>query len=117
MAKQRKKSTVLYVLELLKKGSSKKKPIAQTVIARAINLKGIKCDRKTIARDIDCLIEFGYDIVKVKGIGCYLNTHDFEPNEVALLIQGIKGLDNLETAEKVRLIKKVKAKLEVRDYW
>lgn len=68
-----KKTIILYVLALLQKGSSKEHPITQTVMAKYLNSKGISCDRKTIGRNIDYLIEFGYPIVKIKGGGCYLD--------------------------------------------
>lgn len=67
-----KKVTILYVLKILKECSSVEHPVSQLLITRTINLAGIPCDRKTISRDIDCLIEFGYKIVKLAGGGCYL---------------------------------------------
>lgn len=70
--RKNKKITILYVLKILKECSSEKKPISQSLITRTINLAGINCDRKTIARDIDTLAQFGYQIIKVKGIGCYM---------------------------------------------
>ena len=55
MSMQSKKLTILYVLKILKDGSNKDHPISQAMVTRTINLMGIKCDRKTIARDVDCL--------------------------------------------------------------
>lgn len=49
---------------------------------------GIPCDRKTVGRNIDYLIDFGYTIKKVKGGGCYLEKNpkfdiDFNPADDA----------------------------------
>ncbi len=57
---------------MLEKGSSKEKPITQTNITKVLNSLGISCDRKTVGRNIDYLIEFGYPIVKLNGGGCYM---------------------------------------------
>ncbi len=73
-----KKSIILYVLKMLMEGSSKEKPITQTVMAKVLNSMDISCDRKTIGRNIDYLIEFGYPIVKIKGGGCYYNHQEMD---------------------------------------
>ena len=54
-----KKTIILYVLMMLQKGSSPEHPITQTNIANVINSMGIPCDRKTVGRNIDYLIDFG----------------------------------------------------------
>lgn len=68
-----KKTIILYVLKMLQQGSSKEKPITQTNMAKVLNSMGVPCDRKTIGRNIDYLIEFGFPIVKIKGGGCYID--------------------------------------------
>ena len=68
-----KKTIILYVLKMLQQGSSKDKPITQTNMAKVLNSMGIACDRKTVGRNIDYLIDFGFLIVKLKGGGCYMD--------------------------------------------
>lgn len=68
-----KKTIILYVLKMLQEGSSKEKPITQTNMAKVLNSMDIPCDRKTIGRNIDYLIDFGYPIVKIKGGGVYMD--------------------------------------------
>lgn len=102
-----KKSTILYVLQALKRGSSKEEPVSQTTIAKMLKLRGIDCDRKTVGRDIDCLIEFGYKITKIKGGGCYLEGDFFPEDEILLLNAGASMLA-LPVDEK----KKLKDKIE-----
>ena len=67
-----KKTIILYVLEMLEKGSSKDFPITITNMTNVLNSMGIECERRTIARNVDYLIEYGKPIVKIKGGGCYL---------------------------------------------
>lgn len=81
-----KKTIILYVLMMLQKGSSPEHPITQTNIANVINSMGIPCDRKTVGRNIDYLIDFGYKIKKIKGGGCYIEKDTkFEEIDTALL--------------------------------
>jgi hypothetical protein len=108
-----KKITLLYVLKILKEGSDKEHPISQSVITRTINLLGIKCERKTISRDIDCLIKFGYNIKKNIGGGCYLENAEFSVDDVDNLLKGVNKLDNLDPNEKMVLKTKVKKLINV----
>lgn len=102
-----KKSTILYVLQALKRGSSKEMPISQITITKTLNVMGIKCDRKTVARDIDCLIEFGYKITKIKGGGCYIEG-DFLPEDEILLLNAGASMLAISADDK----KKLKDKIE-----
>ena len=56
---------------MIKKGTRKTKPGSYISIAKVLNSIGVSCDRKTVSRNVDYLIEFGEPIVKVKGVGCY----------------------------------------------
>ena len=68
-----KKTIILYVLEMLEKGSSKEKPITMLNMAKVLNSLNIPCDRRTISRNVDYLIEYGKPIVKIKGGGVYFD--------------------------------------------
>ena len=67
-----KKTIILYVLKMLEQGSSKEKPITITNMTKVLNSIGVSCDRKTVGRNVDYLIEFGYKITKLPRGGCYL---------------------------------------------
>ncbi|MBR1890408.1 MAG: hypothetical protein IJ817_01820 [Clostridia bacterium] len=106
------KSSILYVLQALKRGSSKERPISQITISKMLKLRGIECDRKTIGRDIDCLIDFGYKITKIKGGGCYLEGDYFAEKELDILVKSIQLLDlpsaaNKHMQEKLMPLKKL----------
>ena len=68
-----KKTIILYVLDMLEKGSSKERPITITSMTKVLNSMDIHCDRRTISRNVDYLIAYGKPIVKIKGGGCYFN--------------------------------------------
>ena len=110
-----KKITILFVLKILKDGSNAEHPISQAKITRMINLAGFKCDRKTISRDIDTLIKFGYDIRKNKGGGCYYNNTDFSAEEIQQILDGIHQLETMKVEDKVKLVKKVKKLININE--
>ena len=63
-----KKIIILYILKLLYKGSSWEKPITQTQMTNVLNSMGIECSKRTVARNVQALIDFGLPIFKKKGI-------------------------------------------------
>ena len=73
-----KKLIILYVYDALKYGSSEKCLLHQTKIAKQIS----QCNRKTIARNINYLREYGCEIVTIKGKGCYMKSYpNFESTD------------------------------------
>lgn len=85
-----KKGSVLYVLEILKQSSDENHPLTyEEIINKLYNLYGIEIERKTVARDVSILQDFGYDIVKRGNRGLYLGFRDFEEGEILYLIDAI----------------------------
>ncbi len=109
-----KKSTILYVLKILKECSNEEHPISQIVMAKTLQKMGIKCDRKTIARDIDCLIECGYKVVKKDNKGCYLENDSFTREEIDFLSDGISKLD-ISIDKKFELKKKIEKLININE--
>lgn len=66
-----KKTIILYVLDMLEKGSSRDNPITITNMTNVLNSMEIPCDRRTVSRNVDYLIEYGKPIIKMRGGGCY----------------------------------------------
>jgi hypothetical protein len=108
------KLRLLYIIDILSKKSDEEHPISATQIMEYLRDEyGIKCERKTISRDIDCLIKFGYNIKKNIGGGCYLENAEFSVDDVDNLLKGINKLDNLDPNEKMVLKTKVKKLINV----
>ena len=78
MERAGKKLIILYVLNILKALSSAENPVSQTAICNYLNDIRIKCDRKTVGRNIGYLIKFGYPIKSVYRKGCYLDHVEME---------------------------------------
>ena len=73
-----KRVIILYVLNILKRYSSPETPVTQSAICNFLNDVGISCDRKTVGRNIQYLIDFGYPIKRIGGKGYYLTLKDIK---------------------------------------
>lgn len=81
-----KKTIILYVLNILKLYSSSETPVTQTAICSYLNDIDICCDRKTVGRNIEYLVGFGYPIKRGKRGGYYLSREDMQGLEKRLIV-------------------------------
>lgn len=81
-----KKSSILYVLNIIKLYSSEEHPVSQSAICNFLNEINIPCDRKTVGRNIEYLQQFGYPIVKVPGKGFYIDKEALRSSKNKLVI-------------------------------
>lgn len=73
-----KKLLILHILKTIQDEATIKQPISQEKISMILKEKGVSCDRKTVGRNINFLIEYGYPIIKLKGKGCYIKNNEKE---------------------------------------
>lgn len=107
-----KRALIMYVLEVLKEHSDEQHPLSQLKILELINNTFmLKCERKAIGYNIDCLIELGFDIVKVNNKGFYLGSRDFEPSEATFLADAIFSSKVINSSYAQALATKVFANL------
>lgn len=110
MSSGNKSLLVLYVLNILREYSDENNPLTQKEIKEKLyNVYGVECDRKTIAEKIDSLIFAGIDVVKVSGGGCYLGEREFEPSEIAFLIDAVFSSKAIDSKKSKDLAKKLSA--------
>lgn len=64
--KTNKRLIILYILDLLEKGTDETHPFSVTRITNALNNMGVSCERRTVSRNIDYLIAYRKPIVKLK---------------------------------------------------
>ena len=65
-SKKNKRLIILYLLDLLEKGTSATNPFSITKITDALNKLGVECERRTVSRNVGYLIAYGKPIVKLK---------------------------------------------------
>lgn len=103
-----KKIVLLYVLEILRDYSDEEHLLTYSDIVTKLDiLYGISPNIKSIARNIDTLIEYGYDIVKVRNNGSYLATRDFNNSEVMYLVDAIFSSKSIPPKDAKELIQKI----------
>ena len=109
------KLKILYILDIMKK-SDEKHPLNTTDIKEKLKSYGISSERKSISRDLQCLEDAGYTIVKCENHndGWYMADQDFEDYELKMLVDSIAAAQFLTVDDSRRIIKKLK-KLATKD--
>lgn len=101
-----KKLSILYILEILKRETNEDHPLSHQEILQILKRDyHMELERKSVARNIQDLIDAGYDIVSEKG--CYLSSRDFEYSELRLLIDSVLFSKNIPQKQCKTLVKKV----------
>jgi len=112
-----KKLSLLLVLRVLERSSGKDKLIKQSAISKMVTLMGeelklnVSCDRKTVGRHLTILAAAGYNIVIVKGKGCYLEGNKFTKEESGYL-RSVINTSNASNETKKKLTGKLNAQEE-----
>lgn len=86
------KLKLLYIAKILHEYSDEEHPISAAFIISKLDSYGITAERKAIYDDIECLIEYGYEIIKTRTprAGYFLADRDFELPEVYLLEDAVR---------------------------
>lgn len=103
-----KKIILLYVYNILKDFTDSKHLLTYSeIISKLEIIYGIRPNIKSIARNIDTLIEYGYDIEKKNKSGCYLAKRDFDDSEVMFLVDAVYSSKSISPNNARELIKKL----------
>ncbi len=106
----------LILREILIKYSDDEHPINANEIIRILNEKyGMKCDRKTIYRDINTLIHFGFDVNKHcdERKGVYLGEREYELAEIRMLIDAVLTAKFITPKKTEKLLNKLYSELSI----
>lgn len=103
-----KKLIILYILNVLKEYSDEDHTLTHQDIIAKIDLQyGMKVERKSIASNIENLIDLGFDIIKVHQKGCYLGQREFEPSEIQFLVDAVFSSKVISRKHSIELSKKL----------
>lgn len=104
------KLKLFYIIQMLMENTDEDHVMSTQEIIAKLADNGIRAERKSIYDDMDCLMDYGYDIIQKKGrtgSGYYLASRDFELAELKLLVDAVQA-SRFMTAKKSReLIKKL----------
>lgn len=104
------KLKILYVMDYLKKHSDEEHPVSVAQLIAELAGHGISAERKSIYDDIECLREYGLDIVQTgagKNNGYYMASRDFELPELKLLVDSVQCAKFITHKKTLSLIKKI----------
>ena len=100
-----KKNLNLLILEVLKDYSDEEHALTQQRVLQLLKENyGVVCDRRSVRNNIDCLIEYGFDIDTEKGYR--LMSRTFDDAELQMLINSVVFSKFLTKAQAKQLIDK-----------
>lgn len=106
---ERQKLKLLILKDLFEQQSDEAHPLSMQYILQHLEASGIRAERKSVYHDIECLIEYGMDILlqKGRGGGYYLASRPFELPELKLLVDAVQSSKFLSEKKSLELISKL----------
>ena len=112
------KMKILYVMQYLLHYSDENHPRSIAEIIAALDGRGIAAERKSIYDDIECLREYGLDVIQTgtgKNTGYYVASRNFELPELKLLVDSVQSSKFITHKKTFELIKKIESLTSVYD--
>ena len=102
------KLKLLYIKDILETYSDEENVLNAGDIAQHLYELGIECERKSIYKDIDILIEYGLDIIKTSKpkTGWFIASREFEPAELRLLSDAVQAANFISKKKTRSLLEK-----------
>lgn len=103
------KLKLLYIAQILLERTDEEHAITTQELIDMLEQYGIRAERKSIYTDIDALIDFGMDIIKIKERpgGYCLASRQFELAELKLLVDAVQASKFITTRKSEELIRKL----------
>lgn len=108
---EKQKLKLLYIMQLLMEKTDENHMVTTQDIIKYLAANDITAERKSIYTDIDLLIEYGMDIIKIKGRnnGYYLAGRQFELAELKLLVDAVQSSKFITSKKSRELIGKLES--------
>lgn len=110
MAENNQKIKLLRIMEYLRAESSEGKPVSTSQIIGYLNSIHISCERRTLYKDMDMLIESGANVVKTelgRENAYYINEVSFSLAEVKTLIDAVQAANFVPADKTAELVEKL----------
>lgn len=100
---------LLVLYEILRQYSDEEQPISTTELLKRLQEKGFQTGRQALYHDIEVLIEYGYDIIKVKGNPnkYFLADRNFEIPELKILVDAVRAANFITPNKTAKLVDKL----------
>lgn len=108
-ARRGQKVKLLYIIKILTELTDEEHPLSANEICEKLAAYDVTAERKAIYDDIECLIDFGYDIIKTRTPknGYFLASREFELPEVFLLGDAVRTAKFISEKKTRELTKKL----------
>ena len=118
-ARRGQKVKLLYIIKILTEFTDEQHPLSAGEICEKLSGYDITAERKAIYDDINCLMDFGYDIIQTRTPknGYFLASRDFELPEVFLLCAAVrtaKFISEKKTRELTAKLDKLLSRYQVK---
>lgn len=103
------KLKILYILKILNELTDEEHPISTNDLIKELSFYDVSAERKSIYDDIETLIDFGFDIVKIsagKNL-YYMGERSLQLPELKLLVDTVQSSKFITYKKSVELIKKL----------
>lgn len=106
---EKQKLKLLYIMRILLEKTDEEHIVTTREIIDYLQLQGIFAERKSVYSDIDLLIDYGMDIIKVRErpAGYYLASRQFELAELKLLVDAVQASKFITSRKSGELIAKL----------
>lgn len=109
MPSDQNKKRLLNLLKILYQYTDELHPLRAPQLITLLNEAGVECERKAVYRDIECLNDFGLEIMQSTfPPGYYYNERIFEIPELRMLIDSVKSSEFITEKKTAELIDKLK---------
>jgi predicted DNA-binding transcriptional regulator YafY len=109
MSRSDHKLKTLYLLNILLEETDENNPLTTKDLIQKLKFYGIDSERKSIYSDIECLKDYGVDIIceKDRSNKYYVASRDFELAELKLLVDSVQASKFITHKKSENLIKKI----------
>ncbi len=109
MSNDQNKKRLLNLLKILYQYTDEFHPLRAPQLVQMLNEAGVECERKAIYRDIECLNDFGVEIMQSTfPPGYYYGERIFEMPELRMLVDSVKSSEFITEKKTAELISKLK---------
>lgn len=103
------KIRLLKVWEILRTETDEDNPMGTPILLQKLANQGIKCDRRTVYRDIQLLNDFGYEILHNRGISnqYFVVDRSFDVPELRILLDAVQAASFITPKKTEVLVDKI----------
>ena len=112
------KQKLLYVMDYLLRNSDELHTVSAAQLVAELERNGISAEQKSIYDDIECLREYGLDIIQTgagRNSGYYVASREFELPELKLLVDSVQSSKFITHKKTMSLIGKIEKLVSVHE--